>query len=105
MTKTDINLREEIENVSHDDGLGEYVKRINRAVNHKGRGDHEDVRSILKDFLTKILETVPCEEKKPHGTTHDSSEGICTQCAERNKHNRLAKKVRAWREKIKEEMK
>jgi len=31
------------------DGLDEYVKRINMAVNYKGNGDHEDVRSILQE--------------------------------------------------------
>ena len=35
--------------------LGDWVRRINKAVNYKGNEDHEDVRSILKHFQETIL--------------------------------------------------
>lgn len=37
-----------------DDGLGNWVERINKAVEYTGSNDHEDVRSILKDYKASI---------------------------------------------------
>lgn len=37
---------------AEDDGLSDFVSRIRNAVNYKGSDDHEDVRSILKDYAT-----------------------------------------------------
>ncbi len=52
------------------DGLTKYVQRINAAVAYTGNDDHEDVRSILKEFRAaqvraRLLEVI--ETAKPKG--------------------------------------
>ena len=82
MTKPDINLREEIEK------LGDKHRRWVHGAKTRCLNVIDFDDEIVKLFI-KILETVPCEE---------SNEGCeCTFCS-------YARKVKAWREKVKEEM-
>lgn len=40
------------------DEMGPWVKRIRAAIDYRGSNDHEDVRSILREFATSVTVTV-----------------------------------------------
>ena len=45
-----MNQSDELKTIGVRDELTPYIQRINRAIAYRGDDDHEDVRSILKEF-------------------------------------------------------
>ncbi|MBA3756026.1 MAG: hypothetical protein H0X02_07310 [Nitrosomonas sp.] len=61
------------------DGLDDWVRRIKSAVGYTGTSDHEDVRSILKEFRVSYSPTPPVGSEELRQKVRDIIDAVITE--------------------------